>query len=194
MKNRLEMSRVYLAGAMDRVPDGGVQWRRKIAPWLNSRGIVVFDPTDKPCDIGVENPETRKLRHDAKVNGDLSLLHADKEVRQVDLRIVDISDFLIVNIDINSHPCGTYEELFSANREKKPVLIRCEQGKYGAPDWLYWTLPEQFFFGTWDELKAYVDHVAFGKNVDRLKRWVFFDLQKVTQAAVNGYADLRNGV
>lgn len=192
--NRLYLNRVYLAGAMDRVPDGGVQWRQQITPWLVSRGVVVLDPTDKPCEIGVENAETRKFRHEAKVKGDLGPLLADKEVRAVDLRMVDISDFLIVNIDINSHPCGTYEEIFWANREKKPVLIRCEQGKYLCPDWLMWTFPECMIFGTWDDLKIYIDHVAFGKDVDRMKRWMFFDLEAATQAAINGYSDLRNGV
>lgn len=184
----------YLAGAMDRVPDGGIQWRQQITPWLNSRGIIVLDPTNKPCKIGIENPETRKKRHDAKVNGDYSLLLADKEVRAVDLRMVDKADFIIVNIDLESHPCGTYEEIFFANREKKPILIHCIQGKNLAPDWLFWTFPQENIFGTWDELKTYIDHIAFGTNPDRLKRWMFFDLEQVTQAAINGYADLRNGV
>ena len=192
--NRLYLNRVYLAGAMDRVPDGGVQWRQQITPWLNSRGIIVFDPTNKPCDIGIENAVTRKIRHDAKVEGDLSLLLADKEVRAVDLRMVDVTDFTIVNIDVNSHPCGTYEEIFWANREKKPVLIRCEQGKEHAPDWLFWTFPHEHIFGTWDDLKRYIDHVAFGEHVDRMKRWMFFKLEAITQAAINGYSDLRNGV
>ena len=192
--NRLYLNRVYLAGAMDRVPDGGVQWRQQITPWLNSRGIIVLEPTNKPCDIGVENAETRKYRQNAKAKGDLGPLLADKEVRSVDLRMVDITDFTIVNIDVNSHPCGTYEETFWGNREKKPILVRCEQGKYGAPDWLYRTLPQEHIFGTWDDLKRYIDHVAFGENVDRLKRWMFFKLEGITQAAIDGYSDMRNGV
>jgi len=181
------MNRTYLAGAMDRVPDGGTQWRDALTPWLESRGIIVFNPVDKPCDIGKENAETRKIRHEAKINGDLSKLLADKVVRGVDLRLVDISDFLIVNIDIESHPCGTYEELFWANREKKPILVRCEQGKLNAPDWLYWTIPHEMIFGTWDELKDYIDHIAFDDEVDRLRRWIFFDMSAITQRAIDGW-------
>lgn len=189
MNHRLYLNRVYLAGAMDRVADGGVQWRENITPWLNSRGIIVLNPCDKPCDIGKETPETRAKRHAAKVNGDFSLLLADKVVRPVDLRMVDISDFLIVNIDNESHPCGTYEEVFWANREKKPIIIRCEQGKNNVPDWLFWTLPHEFFFDTWAQVYNYLDHVnsAPEAELDTMKRWIFFNLRGITQAAIDGF-------
>ena len=183
------MSRTYLAGAMDREPDGGVQWRDMITPWLNSRGIIVFNPIDKPCSIGLENAETRKLRHEAKMQGDLSLLIADKVVRAVDLRIVDVTDFTIVNLSLKQHPCGTYEELFWANREKKPIIVRCEEGKLNAPDWLFWTIPHELIFSTWDEVKAYVDHIAFDpeERINSLKRWIFFDLEGPTKRAEEAY-------
>jgi len=57
-----------------------------------------------------------------------------KQIRPVDLRMVDICDFLVVNLDLQVHACGTYEELFWANRMKKPVLIRIEQGIEHTPD------------------------------------------------------------
>lgn len=187
--NRLFLNRVYLAGAMDRVPDGGTQWRDKLTPWLNSLGIVVLNPVDKPCDIGREDAATRKKRHDAKMLGDYSLLLADKEVRGVDLRLVDNTDFLIVNIDLDTHPCGTYEELFWANREKKPIIVRVEQGKNHGPDWLWWTIPHHMIFGTWDEVQKYIEHIAFDpiEKVDRSRRWIFFDWDKITQPAIEGW-------
>lgn len=190
MNNRLYMNRVYLAGAMDRVPDGGVQWREQITPWLNSRGIAVFNPVDKPCDIGREDAERRRIRHEAKMRGDYSILLEDKVVRSVDLRLVDISDFTIVNLDMESHPCGTYEESFWANREKKPVIWRVEQGKNHAPDWLWWTFPHEMIFSTWGEVKSYIDHIAFSsiEKVDRMKRWMFFDLEKATKPAIDGWS------
>ncbi len=51
--NRLDGMRTYLAGAMDRVPDGGVGWRNRITPMLKSLGVTVFDPCDKPIVVGV---------------------------------------------------------------------------------------------------------------------------------------------
>lgn len=188
--NRLYLSTTYLVGAMDRVPDGGVQWREHITPWLNSRGIIVLNPCDKPCNIGKENSETRAKRHEAKSRGDYSLLLADKDVRAVDLRMTDKCDFLIVNIDMESHPCGTYEEITTANRAKRPIIIRCEQGKNQLPDWLFWMIPHEFFFDTWTQVYNYLDHVnsAPDAELDSKKRWIFFDLGKATQDAIDGFA------
>jgi len=194
-KNRLYMSTTYLCGAMDRVPDGGIQWREDLIPWLNSRGIRVLNPINKPCDIGKEDAYSRKIRHEAKMNGDYSLLLKDRDVRSVDLRCVDISDFLIVNLDLTQSPCGTYEELFLANREKKPILVRMEQGKDFVPDWLVWVLPTEMIFSTWDEVKNYLDNIAFSplENIDRLKRWIFFDYDKITNPALEGWNKFQSG-
>lgn len=185
----LYLTRAYLCGPMDRVPDGGIGWRRTLTPWLNSRGIVVLDPTDKPCNIGIETPESRHYRQKERKKGNLIPTLADKAVRQIDLRMVDVTDFTIVYLNMDVHMCGTYEELMWANREKKPVLVMCEQGKHGAPDWLYWTLPPDHIFGSWNDLKNYIDYVndEDERDIDKLKRWVFFDLRKVTKAAEEAY-------
>ena len=42
--NRIKNQRCYLAGAMDRVVDRGKGWRQEITPFLESLGIVVFNP------------------------------------------------------------------------------------------------------------------------------------------------------
>ena len=57
--NRLKGMRTYLAGAMDRVPDGGAGWRDKITPLLKKMGVVVLNPCDKPSEIGKEDEGTR---------------------------------------------------------------------------------------------------------------------------------------
>ena len=38
--NRLKGMRTYLAGAMDRVPDGGAGGRDKITPLLERMGVI----------------------------------------------------------------------------------------------------------------------------------------------------------
>ena len=62
MYNRLWGMRVYLAGPMDRVADGGIEWRERITPFLESLGMVVLNPCCKPIDIGVEEVEERQQR------------------------------------------------------------------------------------------------------------------------------------
>jgi nucleoside 2-deoxyribosyltransferase len=174
---RLKNQRVYLAGAMDRVPDRGSTWRDNITPFLNELGIVVFNPISKPTDIGLEDKDTHAIKTNLKQKARYDeLTSMMKTIRSVDLRLVDISDFLIVNLDLNTHPCGTLEEIFWANRQKKPIIIHMVQGKNHTPDWLFGTIPHQMIFSTWDEIKSYLQHINTSENIDSHKRWYFFSV------------------
>jgi hypothetical protein len=174
--NRLAWNRGYLCGAMDRVTDGGIGWRQDLIQSLKALNILWLDPTRKPIDIGVEDLENRALRHKAKRAGDFEFVRTQmKQIRPVDLRMVDICDFVVVNLDLSVHACGTYEELFWANRMKKPVLIRIEQGVEHTPDWLFGTFPFEMIFSSWDEVKKYLRHIAHDPVIDRLNRWYFFN-------------------
>lgn len=175
--NRLKNQRVYLAGAMDRVPDRGVTWRDNITPFLEDMGVVVFNPITKPTTTGLEDHDSHivktKLKQQERYD---ELTEMMKVIRRVDLRLVDISDFLVVNLDLDTHPCGTYEEIFTANRGKRPILIHVEQGKQNAPDWLFGTIPHQMIFSHWDDLKSYLKHINSDENIQCYKRWQFFNV------------------
>lgn len=180
--HRLKNQRVYLAGAMDRVKDRGATWRDNITPFLEQLHITVFNPISKPTDIGLEDSDTHniklKLKHQKRYDELSSMM---KTIRSVDLRLVDISDFLVVNLDLDTHPCGTLEEIFLANRQKKPIIIHMVQGKENAPDWLFGTVPHQMIFSTWDEIKSYLIHIDTSENIDTYKRWYFFDINSKTK-------------
>jgi hypothetical protein len=174
--NRLALNRGYLCGAMDRVTDGGVGWRQDLIQSLKDLKILWLDPTRKPIDIGVEDLENRAMRHKAKRAGDFEFVRTQmKQIRPVDLRMVDVSDFLVVNLDLDVHATGTYEELYLANRQKKPILVRIEQGIEHTPDWLFGVLPFEMIFSTWEQVKTYLRHIAHDPVIDRLNRWYFFD-------------------
>jgi hypothetical protein len=175
--NRLKNQRVYLAGAMDRVPDRGNGWRDNITPFIESLGIVVFNPIKKPTVVGQEDEITHKHKVQLKTEKRYDeLSHLMKTIRSVDLRLVDISDFLIVNLDLDIHPCGTYEEIFWANRQKKPILIHMVQGKQSAPDWLFGTIPHEMIFSSWQSIKEYLVHVNESEILDNHNRWYFFSV------------------
>lgn len=175
--NRLKNQRVYLAGAMDRVPDRGAGWRADITPFLKELGVVVFNPLNKPTETGIEDERSHTLRREFKEKGEYDELAAMmKVIRTTDLRLVDISDFLVVNLDINTHPCGTLEEIFWANRQKKPIIVHVEQGKSKAPDWLFGTIPHDMIFSEWDEVEAYLKHIDSGEQIDLKGRWYFFSI------------------
>jgi hypothetical protein len=95
------------------------------------------------------------------------------------LRLVDISDFLIVNLDLDIHPCGTYEEIFWANRQKKPIIVHMVQGKQNAPDWLFGTIPHQMIFSTWDDIKNYLENIHNNPDIISYNRWYFLTIPNI---------------
>lgn len=174
--NRLLNQRVYLVGAVDRVEDRGHGWRQLITPFLESLGVVVFNPLTKPISLGKEDEDTHRLKEQLKKDKDYDTLSSImKTIRCTDLRLVDISDFLIVYLDLDVHPCGTYEELFWANRQKKPIIVMIPQGKEEAPDWLFGTIPHQMIFSCWDAVKDYLLYINHWKEIKTLDRWYLFN-------------------
>lgn len=172
LPNKLKGSRCYLSGAMEKVPDFGVEWRQVLKPFLEDLGVTVLDPTDKPTDI---IPETPLAWKEMRIKGEYDRLRKEiKLLRCVDLRMVDVSDFIIVNLDNDVQTCGTWEEIFLANRQKKPIIIRIKQGKNQCPMWLFGTLPHEMFFNSWNEVERYLMKVN-GGEVDHLRRWLLFD-------------------
>lgn len=175
MNNRLHDQRCYLAGAMDRVPDRGATWRDHITPFLIGLGVSVFNPLKKPTNIGAEDSTVAEYKRKLKREGQYDqLAKIMKTIRSVDLRMVDVSDFLIVNLDLNVHPCGTLEEIFWANRQKKPILIHMVQGKNEAPDWLFGTIPHDMIFSNWKDMQDYLYTVHTSSLDTHLDRWCFF--------------------
>lgn len=182
--NRLKFMKGYLVGPMDHDRETGREWRVMMSEWLRSRGVIPINPYLKPLaelsKKGLEGDDNHALRKAAIKVGDKKLAQRlMKPVRATDLRIVDETSFQVVNLDIVGRPCGTYEEIFTGNREKKPVLIYCPQGVENIPDWMYATIPVELFFNKWSELKAYLHHIdtAPDNEIDTLNRWVFFDLE-----------------
>jgi len=184
--NRLRFTRCYLCGAMDRAKDAGIGWRRNTMWSQNHLGVQWLDPTRKPIDIGVEDLASRNRRREHKKAGRLGpVVDEMKPIRRVDLRMVDICDFIIVNLDLDIHACGTYEEIFLANRQKKPILVHIEQGKNNVPDWLLGTLPAEHIFDSWDDLYEYLNRVDSDEEwTDEYGRWYFFHWMGVDEPQV----------
>jgi len=172
--NNLKESRVYLVGAMDRVKDGGVSWRQRITPYLSTMGIKVLDP----CKKMVKNFSEEDARHWIEYYKETQQYHKIRQsfgvIRSADLRCVDISDFIIAHIDLETHACGTYEEITTANRQKKPVLVWCEQGKQKAPNWMFFMLPHEHIFSSMEEIINYLQHIDCLNDTKQLQRWFFF--------------------
>lgn len=193
--NRLKYQIFYLAGPMDRVADRGVEWREDMQTFLwDELKAGVFNPCDKPIDWGVEDEAGRKWRHDTlaaakdmynrglKYEADLlceSVYGHMKPISASDFRLIDQAGAVILYIDRDVHMCGSYGEQTMACLEHKPVIINCKQGKCNVPDWLWGVCRHEMMFGSWDETKNYLRHVAFDDHVEHYRRWRFIDMDKV---------------
>lgn len=174
VSGNLSNMRTYLIGAMDRVPDGGAGWRGFITPKLKEMNIKVLDPCKKPIESAKEDVDTRQQIEHYKETGQFEKIRNKfGHIRNADLRCVDVSDFVIAQIDMNVHMCGSYEEIVTANRQKKPILVWCKQGKHQAPNWLFFMIPHEQIFSSMEELLSYLESINRRQNIKDLKRWFF---------------------
>ncbi len=154
----------YLAGPIDYSKDGGTTWRKKITPILNSMGVAVLDPTNKKIKNLSENEENIKKRQQLKKDGNFEeLIRLGKPIRHADLRMVDVSSFIIAHIDYDIRMTGTYDEIFMADSQQKPVLIVCKQGREQLADWIWWSFPSEHLFDNFDQLFSYLEDIDSGK-------------------------------
>ena len=175
--NKLDGLRFYLAGPIDAAKDDGVGWRRALTPWLKRRKIKVVDPCDKPIaysaykEIEGEKQKMMELKESGRY---FELAQQMRDIVHVDLRMVDVSDGVIVYLDPETPMCGTYHELINALQQRKPTLVVIEGGKKKAPNWLFGIMNFNFMFDSFDDLKTFLKQIDEGIITADLSRWVFF--------------------
>ena len=179
--NRLRGSCIYLAGPMDEVPDLGADWREWITPELQKMGIGVYNPCNKPTDIACETDENRKEMLRLRDLGEWDeYSELVKEIVSVDLRMVDVSDAIILNVDKDYHMCGSYNEQAMACLQRKPVIVHCKQGKGEIPGWLFGHCNHELFFDTWDGVMRYIHAVDNYSRFDPIEDgWKLFNHELV---------------
>lgn len=137
--NFLQGARVYLAGPMDFVASREIErqhgWRTRIREFLEELGVTVFDPWQKPeirglFEYGKEDLNTIKKREQwtFEPTREGSATRAELaeyfwETMHIDLRMVDISDFVIAFCPTNIYSVGTVHEIVVARSQHKPVLF-----------------------------------------------------------------------
>jgi len=184
--NRLCLQRAYHIGPMDADRIGGRLWREDMSEFLLSRGCIPLNPYEKPMhsvsNNGLEDDESFEMMCQARDKEDYdTLAKLINPIRHVDLRMVDHADFIICNLDYDKKPTGTFDEIFTAERQKKPILLHCPQGKKNISFWLFDVIPHEWMFDSWDEMKEYLVHIdtASDEEIDDKGRWIFFDMEPV---------------
>ncbi len=188
MKNRLAGMTTYLIGAMDRVANGGVEWRQDLTPWLQKRGVMVFDPCNKHVE-GYDRTEAagrddiNKMKAEGRYD-EIRPTYGD-EIRGNDLRMVDESGFIFCYLNMQEYPCGTHEEWSWANRGKKPIIVVNPHGKATTPNWMLLALPHQLIFSNFEDAKAYLDYVDKHEGpIETYGRWRFFDRRRMMRETI----------
>ena len=138
-KNHLKGARAYLSGPMDfvasRQDEKKFGWRNRVGQFLKNHGVTVFDPWNKPSirgmyeygkedeksietrDLWSFSPSIKGIRARGKCAGNFW------ETLHIDLRMVDISDFVIAYCPTNIYSVGTVNEIVVARQQQKPVLF-----------------------------------------------------------------------
>ena len=157
------------------------KWRDDMTAFLLPRNVRVFNPLKHVFWGTSEIDRVKRPRMDRLLKqGEFRKLRDEmKSLNHWDLRCVDLSSFLIVLIDPRIYTCGTFEEIFIANKSQKTVLIVNPLGKKKMPNWLFGRFPHEHFFNSFDALKKYLHNIDVNPKykwtqADK-KRWLFFD-------------------
>jgi hypothetical protein len=154
MKDRLNGCKALFIGAMEKDREGGASIREYVKKEMKGVGVTLWDHYANPImnDATEGDDELFEQLLQLREERDYDGIAAHKQIRMNDLALIDRADFIICQIDMEKLSCGTWEELFTANRRKAPIFIHAVQGKHNLPFWMFWTLPHKYFYNDLDDI------------------------------------------
>lgn len=172
-KGVLSRAICYLCGPMDRAKDNGTEWREYFIEQTTDLDLKIINPCDKPSNCAQEISKTgeRKVDRLKRLRRWSDLKKFVNRFRHEDLRFVDIADFVVIYIDIDVHICGSYDEVFNAERQKKPCLAIVNGGLPNLPNWMFDVFNLHEVFDNVDKCVNYLKKIDRG-DVKLDKRWV----------------------
>lgn len=169
--NILKNAVFYLSGPMEKAKDHGRGWRENLIEKTKHLNIKLIDPTNKPSRDKRYHEEKSVLNQlkDNEMWDELTTFV--KGFRRVDLRYTDLADAIIVYIDTNLYTVGTWDEVFTAERQRKPILAIVKGGKKSMPAWLFAVIDYHNIFESVDELVIHLEKLDSGQ-IPLDKKWV----------------------
>jgi len=171
MTGILNNSKTYLCGAMENSLNS-VEWRVRVTRALEEIGIVCFDPNKQHfLNQVTEGPEDQEMLKSKRQSGDWNYIHKYMtEIIRRDLRYVDLSTFIIVNIEPDKPTYGTIHELVVASMQGKPILLHIND-KARFPLWLAGLVNMDLVFDDWEKLIKYIKDIDSGTIYADPKYW-----------------------
>ena len=174
-KHLLRRTKCYLAGNIEN-SNAPNYWRDMVKTELAETGIIFFDPLKKPfLDSVNEDKQHMDRMLKMRTDGDFAELSAImRKIRVEDLSLVDRSDFLIASISSKTASWGTAEEVFWANRMKKPIFLVVAEGRKACPLWIFGTLRTDQIYDSIEDVIAEIRKLDSGDKKIDLSRWKIF--------------------
>jgi hypothetical protein len=171
---KLSEAIVYLSGPIDAAKDLGRGWRDEFISKTSHLNMHIINPCNKPASSVHEvRGDVRTVTKMREAKDWVSLKAFVKKFRREDLRFTDASDFLVVYIDPDVSSWGTPDEVFTAEKQKKPLLCICKGGIERLPTWCFDVFNLNEIFATVDECIAHIDGIDSGA-IEMDRRWVLF--------------------
>lgn len=167
----LNKTKCYTIGHMQYINGRG--WRERVKKELNELGVTVFSPYEKPFISLIpedENARANLLEQMEKEEYD-SITNHMKMVRNQDLRLCDLSDFLIAHINPSVASWGSAEELVTCCRMKKVVFLSIEGGKKKCPLWLMAMFKHKYIYNNLDEVLEMIKKIDSGEKPIDAEEW-----------------------
>ena len=161
MANVLAGKKAYLGGPIEQC-NAKENWRPPVMETLKTKfGIDVFDPFSDPKQQWVNALNEAKAAHDYE-----TIRTITKRFVKKDLQIVQKAELHVAYIPRGVPTTGTVHEIVVSNQCKNPILLVCPEGKIHVPLWYWGFIPHKHFFGSWEEMYAYLAEVEDGKHTD----------------------------
>lgn len=168
--NILKGTTCTVIGAMQYSDGRGI--RERLKEEFGKHGIIMYDHYNKPFVEAVREDETYRANFKKWIEEeDYDKLAGEKNIRTFDLKLIDISDFIVFVFDPNVLTCGSWEEFFWANRMKKPIFFVNTAGKKKTPTWVFWTIPHKYIYSSVEEMLKKIEDIDTGKHPIDNDRW-----------------------
>jgi len=170
--NKLKNTRVYLAGNLENNTDNHINWREYIKAHLSKRNIKTLSPIETCFINQIEESEEsraewRRLRDEGKFDELSPIL---EKVVQKDLRLIDLCDFVIINLDLFKPTYGTIHEFYTAISQKKPIFLIVNDKKK-TPFWILGTFKHKYIYESVDDVLKIIDDIDDGKIELENEKW-----------------------
>jgi len=174
LPKKLSEAIVYLSGSIDNASDLGKGWRNDFIRQTEHLNMQVINPCNKPASSVHEvNGDVRAVNTIRQAGRWGELQDFVKKFRREDLRFTDAADFLVVYIDPAIPSWGTPDEIYTAERQKKPIFAIVKGGIAKLPTWLFGVFRLNEVFSTLEECIEHLNQIDRGE-IEMDRRWVLF--------------------